>query len=89
MTERSQGRGSRRSNRIRAAAQKYAAGLAIAVAVVAMAPEPAAFAVPVAIVRDRRRVDRFDSSELICGRLVLTIPIEEATFEADGRPCLN
>lgn len=74
-------------------ARQYAAGVALAVAVVNMAPETRSPIAGVGIVRDRQRTGRFDPSEVVDDRWVLTVPIADTLVEnrvkVSAGPSLN
>ncbi len=76
-------------DRFRVIARQYAAGVALAVAVVNMAPETRSPIVGVGIVRDRQWMGRFDPSEVVDDRWVLTVPVAGTLVEDSTGLSLN
>ncbi len=80
-------------DRFRVIARQYAAGVALAVAVINMAPETRSAVAGVGIVRERQWTGRFAPSEVVDDRWVLTVPIAdtlvENCVEVSAGPSLN
>ncbi len=76
-------------DRLRMMARQYAAGLALAVAVVSMTPDSPPHATGIGIVRQRQWTGRFDPAEMLDKRWVLTVPIHEDTVQPSPGSSLN
>jgi hypothetical protein len=74
---------------VRIMARQYAAGLALAFAVVSMTPDSPARAAGVGIVRQRQWTGRFDPAEMMDTQWVLTVPLSEETVQPSPGLSLN